>query len=150
MQLICNKCFSADLIEKSSESIHQKAVYCANCNSWVKWGGIESNEVPDGEYLAEVISGEEKNDKFIFFLVETESKKKIKHFIWKRKDSNKYNSIALNSMLAGFDSNISKFTTVNEIIEFVINKNVYITVKRKDYKGKQIPEIIKWRVCKKQ
>lgn len=145
MKLICSKCSSNDLFEEENDSIHKKAVYCNNCKAWVKWGGIESNELPDGEYLAEVISGEVKNDKFILFLLKTREGHKVRHFIWKLKDKDKYNFVALNSMLAGFNSNISKFTAVQQIIDFVVNKNVYITIKNKQWKGKLAPEIVKWK-----
>lgn len=148
MQLICSKCFSTDLVEKSHESIHNKAVFCSKCNSWVKWGGIESNGVPEGEHLAKVISGEEKNNKFILLFLETDTNKKIKHIFWKQKEKDKYSHVSLNSMLAGFDSNISKFTSVVQIIDFILNKNVYITVKNKEYKGKTSPEIVRWRAVR--
>jgi hypothetical protein len=94
MPLSCSKCSSNELIEKECDSIHKKAVYCLDCNAWVKWGGIESNVIPDGEYLAEVISGEIKNDMFILFLLKTQDGHKVKHFIWKLKDKNKYNFVA--------------------------------------------------------
>jgi hypothetical protein len=88
--------------------------------------------IEDGEYAATILSAEEKTKKsgenFVLTIIEVGEKGKLTHFIWKSKDTNKYNKTAICSMIEGFDCKSSDFNTVHDLLSFVVGKQTKIKV----------------------
>ena len=135
MELVCRKCGGIEFIQIDTENIHKHKVNCAYCDSFVRWGTIEGKKkVEDGEYIATILSAEEKKkttgENFILMILEIEEKGKLTHFIWKSKDTNKYNQSAICSMINGFECNLSDFNSVNGLLSFLAGKKTKIKVNK--------------------
>jgi hypothetical protein len=147
--ICCKKCGSLDLIEKKNPNkAHKIGVYCADCESWVKWGTIEAKTlIPEGFHKAHIVNASEKErrdgGKYITIFVSVQHRK-IMHFLYQNNFTQKYNRQQLSEILSSVNLDIITFFDIATIIYAIQGKIVNVKIKHVEAKGKTVEKIEKW------